>query len=117
LPAPGQGSLAIECRANDAVTLAALASLNDPQTRAAVVAERTLLAVLEGGCSAPVAAWGRAANGELKLDGLVASLDGCQVLRASGESKPDDADALGARIANELLQQGAAAIVSAAQNG
>jgi hydroxymethylbilane synthase len=117
LPAPGQGSLAIECRTNDAVTLAALTPLDDPQTRAAVVAERTLLGVLEGGCSAPIAAWGRAARGELRLDGLVASLDGCRVLRASGESKPDDADALGARIADELLQQGAAAIVGAARSG
>jgi hydroxymethylbilane synthase len=117
LPAPGQGSLAIECRANDAVTLASLTPLDDSQTRAAVVAERTLLAVLEGGCSAPVAAWGRAANGELRLDGLVASLDGRQVLRAAGASKPGEAIALGTQVADELLQQGAAAIVGGAQRG
>jgi hydroxymethylbilane synthase len=117
LPAPGQGSLAIECRADDADAFSALIPLNDAPTRAAVVAERTLLAVLEGGCSAPVAAWGRIAEGELRLDGLVASLDGRQVLRASGASQLADATALGARIANELLQQGAAAIVGAARSG
>jgi hydroxymethylbilane synthase len=117
LPAPGQGSLAIECRADDADAFSALIPLNDAPARAAVVAERTLLAVLEGGCSAPVAAWGRIAEGELRLDGLVASLDGRQVLRASGASQLADATALGARIANELLQQGAAAIVGAARSG
>jgi hydroxymethylbilane synthase len=117
LPAPGQGSLAIECRADDADAFSALIALNDAPTRAAVVAERTLLAVLEGGCSAPVAAWGRIAEGELRLDGLVASLDGRQVLRASGASQLADATALGARIANKLLQQGAAAIVGAARGG
>jgi hydroxymethylbilane synthase len=117
LPAPGQGSLAIECRVDDADAFAALTPLNNAPTRAAVVAERTLLAVLEGGCSAPVAAWGRVADKELRLDGLVASLDGRHVLRASGTSQPTDATALGARIANELLQQGAAAIVGAARSG
>jgi hydroxymethylbilane synthase len=117
LPAPGQGSLAIECRTDDANAFSALAALNDAPTRAAVVAERTLLAVLEGGCSAPVAAWGRVADGELRLDGLVASLDGRQVLRASATSTSADAAALGARIADELLKQGAAAIVGAARSG
>jgi hydroxymethylbilane synthase len=117
LPAPGQGSLAIECRADDGEAFAALTPLNNAPTRATVVAERTLLAVLEGGCSAPVAAWGRVADKELRLDGLVASLDGRHVLRASGTSQPADATGLGARIANELLQKGAAAIVSAARSG
>jgi hydroxymethylbilane synthase len=117
LPAPGQGSLGIECRADDPEALATLIELNDTQTRASVVSERTLLAVLEGGCSAPVAAWGRVVEGELRLDGLVASLDGRKVLRASGTSTLADAASLGTRIATELLQQGAGAIVGAARNG
>lgn len=111
LPAPGQGSLGIECRSDDHAAFEVLAALDDPITRAAVVAERSLLAVLEGGCSAPVAAWGRVSDGELRLDGLVASLDGQHVLRASGAAQAADAAELGARIAGGLLQQGAAAIV------
>lgn len=117
LPAPGQGSLAIECRADDALVLSTVTPLNDSDTRAAVVAERTLLAVLEGGCSAPIAACGRVVDGELRLDGLVASLDGSHVLRASGTSMPTNAAALGTRVAAELIQQGAAAIVGAARGG
>ncbi len=118
LPAPGQGALAIECRADDAeaIAAAAAAGLEDLATRAAVTAERALLAELHGGCSAPVAAWGRAAGLQLQLDGLVAELGGRTVLRASGVARGGEApEALGRRVAAELLAQGAAALVAAAR--
>jgi hydroxymethylbilane synthase len=83
LPAPGQGSLALECRAEDLATQEILGQLNDPATRLGIVAERALLAALHGGCSAPIAAWGRLDGELLRVDGLVASLDGREVLRAS----------------------------------
>ncbi|HYO23950.1 MAG TPA: hydroxymethylbilane synthase [Lacipirellulaceae bacterium] len=122
LPAPGQGALGIECRADDATTAALLAPLDDLATRWSVSAERALLAELEGGCSAPVAAWGRVLEGRLVLDGLVADADGRQALRASGEALlavagRSDADGvaaaaeLGRRLARELLAQGAAALM------
>lgn len=125
LPAPGQGSLGIECRADDDAVIAALAALDDLPTRLGVTAERAFLAELHGGCSAPVAAWGRVADGALQLDGLVAELSGATVLRgersvtlSDGSPRPDQVAAavqLGADLAAELLARGAAAIVEAAR--
>ena len=116
LPAPGQGALAIECRVEDAEALEVTASLDDATTRACVTAERALLAELHGGCSAPVAAWGRVVGAELRLDGLVAELKGHVVLRASGVAVVGESpEALGRRVAGELLAQGAAALVAAAR--
>jgi hydroxymethylbilane synthase len=116
LPAPGQGALAIECRADDAEALGASAGLDDAATRAGVSAERSLLAELHGGCSAPVAAWGRVVGAELQLDGLVAELQGLAVLRASGKAGAGEpAEELGRRVAGKLLAQGAAALVAAAR--
>lgn len=126
LPAPGQGALGIECRADDADAAAALATLDDLPTRLGVTAERAFLAELHGGCSAPVAAWGRTGKGELLLDGLVAAVDGTAVLRGETtvtiphhESRPvqvSAAEQLGNRLAHELLDQGAAALVAAARD-
>ena len=63
LPAPGQGALAVECRASTTTPIGLLAALDDADTRAAVTAERALLAALEAGCSAPVGAWPRSPSG------------------------------------------------------
>ena len=111
LPAPGQGALALECRSNDGPTLEVLGQLHDAAAAAGVEAERVLLAFLEGGCSAPIAAWGRLEGAVLKLDGLVASPTGHPVLRAAAEGPPDSARSLGEQVAAQLLKQGAAKLI------
>jgi hydroxymethylbilane synthase len=111
LPAPAQGALAIECRADDDLA-GLLAALDDPDTRAAVDAERALLAALEAGCTAPVGALAEVAEGddgsELFLRGLVAALDGTDVVRLSATGPTSDARGVGSRLAAELLDLGAA---------
>ena len=87
LPAPGQGALAVECRADRADVRAAVAPLDDADTRACVAAERALLAALEAGCTAPVGALAEVVDGgdglELSLRAFVGSLDGSSTLRRS----------------------------------
>ena len=114
LPAPAQGALAVECRADAAPGLrAALAELDDRATRLAVVAERAVLAGLEAGCAAPVAAYARLDGGRLVLDATVVALDGSLRLNAYGEAERSEAAALelGARVADDLMGAGAATIV------
>lgn len=116
LPAPGQGALAVECRSDDPL-VDDLAPLDDPATRAAVIAERTLLATLEGGCSAPIGALAEVVEGEdgpeLWLRAAVLSVDGALAVRRSASAPltplTDRAGAadLGARLAQELLDEGA----------
>jgi hydroxymethylbilane synthase len=113
LPAVGQGALGIECRLDDTPTRAAVAPLDDAATRAAVTAERALLAQLRGGCMAPVGAWGRIEADMLKLSAVVLSADGRERLDASDSSAPDDALALGQRVAKRLLVQGAGELIAA----
>lgn len=126
LPAPGQGSLALECRADDLATQAVVGQLNDPDTRIGIVAERTILAALHGGCSAPIAAWGRVDGELLRVDGLVASLDGREVLLSSiianlptqdASAAIGEARAAGLAAAEELRKLGAEAIILAAKQG
>ncbi len=112
LPAPGQGALGLECRADDDSVQELLNQLDDNQTHRATDAERAMLAQLHAGCSAPVGAWGRIENGRLALDGLVADLDAKQVLKFSASANLDEADALGKLVAAELLNQGAAKIIA-----
>lgn len=112
LPAPGQGALALECRVDDRPTREALDRLHNAMAAAGVDAERSLLATLEGGCSAPIAAWGRVDAGSLKLDGLVAGPTGTPVLRAAAEGPVDAADQLGRQVATLLLEKGAGQLVS-----
>ncbi|MEV4257127.1 hydroxymethylbilane synthase, partial [Spirillospora sp. NPDC049652] len=81
LPAPGQGALALECRADDPELVALLAAVDDPGTRAAVTAERTVLAVLEGGCSAPVGAYAAVSDGALHVTAAVVAHDGTSQVR------------------------------------
>lgn len=112
LPAVGQGALGIEARSDDAATLALLAPLNDPPTQAAVLAERAMLRTLRGGCLAPVGAWGRLEGGTLQLDGVVLSPDGKNRVFASSRAAPAEAEALGQRVADELLAQGAGELIA-----
>jgi hydroxymethylbilane synthase len=107
LPAPGQGALGIECRDDDDAVLEALAPLEDPAVRAAVTAERQMLATLEAGCTAPVGALAEVVEGEdgpeLWLRGALGQEGGVRRLSANGPV--DDPQALGRALANELLEQ------------
>lgn len=111
LPAPGQGALAVECRSDDAELIAALAVLDDPLTRAAVDAERSVLATLEGGCSAPIGALAEVVEGEdeeeLWVRAIALSPDGALSVRMSATGSPADAHGVGARLAEEMLADGA----------
>ena len=122
LPAPGQGALACECRADDAATTRLLDVLDDPDTRAAVTAERSLLATLEAGCTAPVGALAEVAWGdddsvddgrELWLRAVVSDTTGTPSIRLSATGSPSDAAAVGERLAAEMLAEGAADFVAA----
>lgn len=106
LPAVGQGALGIQTRANDAATIELLRPLNDIPTLTSVAAERALLRAMGGGCQVPIGAHGRLVDGKLLLEGCVAHPDGTSVLRGSVEGDPDDAEAMGLKLANELLDQG-----------
>ena len=110
LPAPGQGAMAVQCRADDSVTRDLLTTLDDPDSRAAVTAERAFLNELGGGCSAPVAAYAqRDSTSTFQMTGLVASVDGQRVIRISGEGS--EPAALGAELAQLALTQGAREIL------
>jgi hydroxymethylbilane synthase len=112
LPAPAQGALAVECRADDTELLGLLGLLDDPDSRIAVDAERALLAALEAGCTAPVGAMAEVAEGddgpEVFLRGLVAALDGSDTVRLSATGPTSAAREVGRRLAAELLDLGAA---------
>lgn len=108
LPAPGQGALAVQCRANDEETLSLLAGLQDNATREAITAERAFLSGLGGGCSVPVAAYATA-DQTILLTGLVASPDGKMTIRVSGEGNAPLS--LGAELARQAIARGADEIV------
>jgi hydroxymethylbilane synthase len=114
LPAPGQGALAVECRAADLDgPLRELAGLlDDAETRATVAAERSLLADLEAGCTAPVGALATLQPGQrLQLVAAVVSVDGSTALRRSATGPAAAADELGRRLAAELLEAGASEVI------
>jgi hydroxymethylbilane synthase len=115
LPAVGQGALAIECREDDAATIAAVAALEHAETRAAITAERALLAHLRGGCMAPVGAWGRIEKGALHLTAVVLSVDGKSRLLASGSAALSEAETLGRTIGDELVKKGADQLIASSR--
>jgi hydroxymethylbilane synthase len=115
LPAIGQGALGLETRADDSTTRSVVARLDDPDAHAAVLAERALLAGLQGGCLAPVAAWGRIENGMLQLSAAVFSIDGRQHLSFAASSEPSLARQLGADAAEQLLHRGAGKLIAASR--
>lgn len=115
LPAVGQGALGIECRTGDQAAAELLMRLDHHESHQATSAERSMLALLHGGCSAPVGAWGRVEEGQLVLDGLVANLAGTQVLKATACGVIADAEQIGGQVAEQLLAQGAAEIIAAAR--
>ena len=111
LPAVAQGALALEARASDAGTLARLSPLDDPGTRQRVEAERALLRTLEGGCQVPIAGHATLSDGWLTLRGLVASVDGGEVIRGERSGPAAEARSLGEALAEDLLSRGAGEIL------
>lgn len=111
LPAPGQGALAVECRTDDEATRAICAELDDEPTRACVLAERAVLAELQGGCAAPVGAlaeWAEGLDGpELYLRAVIAAPDGSTDVRRSATGPTSDPAALGHSLARLLIEDGA----------
>jgi hydroxymethylbilane synthase len=117
LPLPGQGALAVECRAGDPELAGLLAVVNDDASMAAAVAERSLLEALEAGCSAPIGGYAAstgAGAGQLTMRAVALSLDGSRALRAHGSAPATQAGArrLGQDLAAELLRSGAADLIS-----
>ena len=111
MPAVGQGALGVQARLKDNEINDALAPLDDLETRQSIVAERALLAALEGGCQVPLGAWARVERGELVIDAVVCSPDGSQHVRQRATAPPDQARELGQRVAQMLIDSGAREIL------
>ena len=115
LPAPGQGALAVECRSDDLDLVESLRALDDPHSRATVEAERAVLAGLEAGCSAPVGALAEIVEGEdgpdsteIWIRAVALSADGALAVRSSASGSTGDAHGVGTRLAEQMLDDGAA---------
>lgn len=115
LPAPGQGALAVQCREIDEKAIAYLSAIDDLDTRICVTAERVFLEGLGGGCSLPVAAYAVVKEGLINLIGLVASLDGKQVVRVKAEGTQPET--LGKELAELALAEGATEILVSVKDG
>jgi len=115
LPAVGQGAIAIESRLKDQDTTEVLGKLDDPETRTAIIAERALLAALQGGCQVPLGAWARLERGELVMEAVVCSVDGTQYVRERATAPPDQAAQLGEHLARVLAEGGARGILEEVQ--
>lgn len=115
LPAPGQGALAVECRADDPLAADVRRALDDPGTRACVTAERVVLADLEAGCSAPVGALADVVEGEegpeLWLRAVALSPDGALSVRLSGSGPVDEPEAVGHELAGRMIEEGASRLL------
>ena len=112
LPANGQGAVGIECRLDDDELLTLLAPLEHGPTRQRVLAERAMNRALQGGCQVPIGAYAELEGDQLWLRGLVGSPDGRQILRAECRGAASDPVALGQTLAEQLLAQGAARLLS-----
>jgi hydroxymethylbilane synthase len=112
LPAVGQGSIGIECREDDEEVLKIVRTLNDAEACDAITGERAFLRKLEGGCQIPIGSLGEINGEEIKLHGLVASLDGKTVLRSSLTGKRSAAEKLGSDLAEKLIHMGAGKILA-----
>jgi len=110
-PAVGQGALAIECRADAGPASTACRPLDHAETRASVVAERSLLAALGGGCSTPIGAYAHVSTQRLTLVAVVLSPDGGQSVRETAEGSAADAERIGRELGARLLSRGAAQIL------
>lgn len=113
LPAVGQGAVAIEVRADDGEVLELAAKLNDESTHRCIVAERAFLRRLEGGCQVPIGAHATIDGGQVKLEGMVGSLDGSVVFRESLNGAVSDAENIGIKLAESLIGKGAVELLDA----
>lgn len=113
LPAGGQGAVGIECRTGDSEIHALLAPLHHQDTALRVTAERALNKRLNGGCQVPIACYAVLEGDQLWLRGLVGQPDGGQLLRAEARAAAVDAETLGVKVADQLLEQGAEEILKA----
>ncbi|MBC2639409.1 hydroxymethylbilane synthase [Rhodococcus sp. NPDC056960] len=126
LPAPAQGALAVECLSANTALVAILSELDDANSRAAVTAERALLAELEAGCTAPVGAIAEVVESldddgrifdELSVRGCAAAIDGSDVIRTGAVGSPENAEELGRSVARELLELGARELMNVTEAG
>lgn len=111
LPAVGQGAIGVEIRKEDEDVAGLVANLNCLQTEMAVTAERAFLRRLEGGCQVPIGALAELSDGELVLQGMVASIDGVVMFRDTERGNPAGAEAIGTALAEKLLQHGCGSIL------
>lgn len=110
LPAPGQGALGIQCRAEDERVLSILHEIHDEHAARSVKAERAFLLALGGGCSLPVGAYAQVENEMISMEGLVAATNGTRLIKVSGRGA--DAQALGNQLAGQALEQGAGEVLN-----
>jgi hydroxymethylbilane synthase len=115
LPAPGQGALAIESRIDDKDITDLAAALDHLPTRQSVTAERAFLSALGGGCRAPIAALGTVTGARLRLEGMVADMNGAKVLQAFSEGSTASPEETGERLAREMLAMGASEFIEKAR--
>ena len=111
LPAVGQGAMAVEIRADDAKVQEIVAVLDDAETRHCITAERAFLRRLEGGCQVPIGALALVESGQLYIEGVVGNLDGTKNLRGQLNGDVSEAEALGTRLAEALIEKGAGEIL------
>jgi hydroxymethylbilane synthase len=111
MPAVGQGAIAVQCRVKDAEAAEVLSRLDDAETRNAIIAERSLLKAVQGGCQVPLGAWARIERDRMVMEACVCSVDGAQCIRQRATAAAEEAAALGERMATLLLEAGAQAIL------
>lgn len=112
IPAIGQAAIGIECREKDNALMTLIKQLNHPETENCVIAERAVNKVLGGDCFTPLAAHAHLKSGELYLQAMVGSLDGRTIIESQISGKPEQASKLGKNLGNDLLEKGAAALLS-----
>lgn len=117
LPAVGQGAIGIETRANDKPLLDILSVLDDKNSRICIQAERAMNKALQGGCQVPIACYSQLNNDILFLQGLVGSIDGSKIIKATVEGSINDPEKLGQTLAEHLLKQGAKSILQELNDG
>ena len=111
LPAVGQGAIALECRLRDTEAAELVGGLDDAESRTAIIAERSLLSALHGGCQVPLGAWARIERGELVMEACVCSIDGVQYIKQRATAAPEQAAELGGHMATLLMEAGAQSIL------
>lgn len=116
IPAPGQGIVAIEIRTDDAATRACVEPIGDRTARISLEAERTVVSALGGGCQLPLGAISVHDNGTVRLQGVVATPDGAEVITREASGPASDPIGLGRRVADALAEAGAARILDAVRN-